>query len=67
VTGDGLHLKPGVTPEMRDRLVEANADAWQYAAEIERLSRIPWPPLLSPEQAAAIRAQAFPAEPEAEP
>ena len=59
-------LQPGVTPEMHERLVQANADAKQYAAEIERLSRLPWPPALAPEQAAAIRGEAFPAEPEAE-
>jgi hypothetical protein len=67
MTSDGLHLQPGVTPEMHHRLVQANAEAKQYAAEIERMSRIAWPPSLSAEQAAAIRAQAFAAEPEAEP
>jgi hypothetical protein len=63
MTGDGLRLQPGVTPEMHDRLVEANADAKQHAAELERFSRISWPSPLSPEQAAAIRAQAFAAKP----
>jgi hypothetical protein len=66
MTGDRLRLQPGITPEMHERLVQANADAKHYAAEIERLSRIPWPPPLAPEQAAAIRGEAFPAEPEAE-
>jgi hypothetical protein len=65
-TGDRLRLQPGVTPEMHSRLVQANADAKHYAAEIERMSRLPWPPPLAPEQAAAIRAEAFPPEPEAE-
>ena len=67
MSGHELNLQPGVTPDMHERLVQANADAKQYAAEIERLSRIPLAPSLSPEQAAAIRAEAFPAEPEAEP
>ena len=66
MTGDRFRLQPGVAPEMHSRLAQANADAKQYAAEIERLSRLPWPPPLAPEQAAAIRAEAFPAEPEAE-
>jgi hypothetical protein len=65
MSGHELNLQPGVTPEMHERLVQANADAKNYAAEIERLSRIPWLPSLSPEPAAAIRAEAFPAEPEA--
>lgn len=65
-SGDRLDLQPGVTPEMHDRLVQANADAKRCGAEIERLSRIPWPPPLSPEQAATIRAGAFSAEPDAE-
>jgi hypothetical protein len=64
-SADEVNLQPGVTPGMHERLAQANADAKHYAAEIDRLSRIPWPPPLSPEQAAAIRAQAFPAEPEA--
>jgi hypothetical protein len=66
MTGDRFRLQPGVAPEMHSRLAQANADAKQYAAEIERLSRLPWPPPLAPEQAAAIRAEAFSAEPEAE-
>jgi hypothetical protein len=66
MTGGGRRRQPGVTPEMHNRLVQANADAKQYTAQIERLSRIPWPPPLFPEQVAANRAEAFPAEPEAE-
>ena len=64
-SADEVNLQPGVTPDMHERLAQANADAKHYASEIEQLSRIPWPPPMSPEQAAAIRAQAFPAEPEA--
>src|SRR5262249_8184776 len=66
MTGDGVRLQPGITPEMHARLVQANAGAKHYAAEIERMSGLPWPPPLAAEQAAAIRGEAFPAEPEAE-
>jgi hypothetical protein len=48
MTRDRPRLQPGVTPEMHDRLVEANADAKQHVAELERLSRISWPSPLSP-------------------
>jgi hypothetical protein len=65
MSGDEVNLQPGVTSGMRERLVQANADAKQHAAEIDRLSGMPWPPPLSPEQVAEIRAEAFPAEPEA--
>ena len=65
-SADEVNLQPGVTPDMHERLAQANADVKHYASEIEQLSRTPWPPPLSPEQAAAIRAEGFPAEPEAE-
>jgi hypothetical protein len=65
ISGGEVNLQPGVTPGMHERLAQANADAKHYAADIDRLARIPWPPPLPAEQAAAIRAQAFPAEPEA--
>jgi hypothetical protein len=62
---DEVNLQPGVTPDMHERLAQANADATHHAAEIEQLSRTAWPPPMSPDQAAAVRAQAFPAKPEA--
>jgi hypothetical protein len=65
IRGDEANLQAGGTPDMHERLTQANADAKHYAAEIDRLSRTLWPPPPSPEQAAAIRARAFPADPEA--
>jgi hypothetical protein len=65
IRGDEVNLQPGVTQGLHERLVQTDADATHHAAEIDRLSRGPWPLPPSPEQAAAIRAQAFPAEPEA--
>ena len=65
IRGDEVNLQPGVTPDMHKRVARANADAKHHASEIDRLSRILWPPQMSPDQAAAIHAQAFPAEPEA--
>jgi hypothetical protein len=60
-----LRPQPGITPEHHARLVQANADAKLYAAEIERIGRTPWPPPLSGEQVAAMGAEAYYQEPEA--
>lgn len=71
MSGEDLRLQPGVTPEHRALLVEANAAAKAYPGGPERLAQIigtalAASPPRTPEQIAECHAEASCGEPEAD-